>query len=57
MSKIDLEWHYRHKLVYSGDFKTKRGCALCTNVPYATVMIVFLSIDHVHIHLYIYNRS
>ena len=29
----------------------------CTNAPYATVMTVFLSIGHVHIHLYIYKMS
>jgi hypothetical protein len=36
MSKIYLKWHYRHQLVFSGDFKAKRGAY------YATVMTVFL---------------
>jgi glutamate mutase epsilon subunit len=36
-------------------FQGQEGGALCTNVPYATVMTEFRSIGHVHIHLYIYK--
>ena len=47
------------KLVFFWRFQGQEGvrCALCTNAPYATVMTVFLSIGHVHIHLYIYKMG
>jgi hypothetical protein len=43
-------------LVFFWRFQGQEGvrCALCTNAPYATVMIVFLSIGHVHIQ-FVYN--
>jgi hypothetical protein len=47
MSKMDLKWHYRQKLVFK--ISRPRGGA-----HYVTVLTVFLSIGHVHIRLYIY---
>ena len=50
MSKMDLKWHYRQKLV----FKISRPRGGAHYAPYVTVMTVFLSIGQVHIRLYIY---